>query len=66
MRKALAYCCQSCNWQHMVALNDGDSTMNEAFDHCPWCLLVHRAARLQTLAASFTRPGHAASCQHGK
>lgn len=68
MRKGLVHCCHRCDWQHTLLL-DGEG-MQECFDHCPRCrspdLLVRRATRLETLAASFTCPGCVAYRKHGK
>lgn len=70
MRKALTHYCHNCNWRQTVVLDDGESTMKEGLDHCPWCrspyLLVRRATRIETLAASFSRQREMAYCQDGK
>lgn len=61
MRKALTHCCQRCDWQETLVLDDGECDMQERFDHCPSCrspgLHARRATRLETLAATTARPG---------
>ncbi len=70
MRKGLTHCCDRCDWQQTVVLDNGESTIKESLDHCPWCrspsFLLRRATRLETLAAIFTNPGGVADYQHGK
>lgn len=69
MRKGLTHCCHHCDWQQTLLL-DGEG-MRECFDHCPRCrspgLLVRRATRLETLAASAAHSGTTVAYRkHGK
>lgn len=70
MRKALTHYCNSCNWQQTEVFDDGERTMKESLDHYPWCrslyLLVRRATRLETLAASFSHQRDMPYCRDGK
>lgn len=55
MQKALTHCCPRCDWQQTSVLSGAESALHERFDHCPRCLLIRQAARLETIAASAAR-----------